>query len=137
MKFNYGRNTTFLADIKIRNNIQGYKGITCFIVDQSTPGVSIGKKEDKLGIRASSTCAVHFDNVEVPESNILGEFGHGYKYAIGMLNEGRIGIGAQMVGLAQGCLDATVPYTLQRTQFGKRIFDFQVSLIDLISYLYS
>jgi short/branched chain acyl-CoA dehydrogenase len=79
-----------------------------------------------LGIRASSTCAVHFDNVQVPASNILGELGKGYKYAIGMLNEGRIGIGAQMVGLAQGCFDATVPYTLQRTQFGKRVFDFQV-----------
>lgn len=103
----------------------GYKGITCFIVDQITPGLSVGKKEDKLGIRASSTCAVHFDNVQVPASNILGELGQGYKYAIGMLNEGRIGIGAQMVGLAQGCLDATVPYTLERTQFGKRIFDFQ------------
>ncbi|XP_046447665.1 short/branched chain specific acyl-CoA dehydrogenase, mitochondrial-like [Daphnia pulex] len=107
------------------NPKDGYKGITCFIVDQITPGVSIGKKEDKLGIRASSTCAVHFDNVQVPASNILGELGQGYKYAIGMLNEGRIGIGAQMVGLAQGCFDATVPYTLQRTQFGKRIFDFQ------------
>jgi short/branched chain acyl-CoA dehydrogenase len=88
--------------------------------------VSIGKKEDKLGIRASSTCAVHFEDVKVPESNVLGEVGQGYKYAISMLNEGRIGIGAQMLGLAQGCFDATVPYTLQRHQFGKRIFDFQV-----------
>lgn len=103
----------------------GYKGITCFIVDKLTPGVSIGKKEDKLGIRASSTCAVHFEDVKVPESNILGQVGQGYKYAISMLNEGRIGIGAQMLGLAQGCFDATVPYTLQRVQFGKRIFDFQ------------
>jgi len=107
------------------NPAAGYKGITCFIVDQHTPGLSIGKKEDKLGIRASSTCTVHFDNVRVAESDILGEEGQGYKYAISMLNEGRIGIGAQMVGLAQGCLDVTVPYTLQRTQFGKRIFDFQ------------
>ena len=88
--------------------------------------MSIGKKEDKLGIRASSTCAVHFEDVKVPESNILGQVGQGYKYAISMLNEGRIGIGAQMLGLAQGCFDATVPYTLQRVQFGKRIFDFQV-----------
>ncbi|KAK4318644.1 hypothetical protein Pmani_010362 [Petrolisthes manimaculis] len=103
----------------------GYKGITCFLVDAGTPGLSIGKKEDKLGLRASSTCVVHFDNVVVPEENILGKFGHGYKYAIGMLNEGRIGIGAQMVGLAQGCLDATIPYLLQRKQFGRTIFDFQ------------
>jgi len=92
--------------------------------------VSIGKKEDKLGIRASSTCAVHFEDVKVPESNILGQVGQGYKYAISMLTEGRIGIGAQMLGLAQGCFDATVPYTLQRVQFGKRIFDFQVKLLN-------
>lgn len=107
------------------NPSAGYKGITCFIIDAGTPGLSIGKKEDKLGLRASNTCAVHFDNVVVPEENILGEFGHGYKYAIGMLNEGRIGIGAQMVGLSQGCLDATIPYLLQRKQFGKALFDFQ------------
>jgi len=103
----------------------GYKGITCFLVDKGTPGLSVGKKEDKLGIRASSTCTVHFDNVRVPASSILGKEGQGYKYAISMLNEGRIGIGAQMVGLSQGCFDAAVPYTLQRVQFGKRIFDFQ------------
>ncbi len=89
-----------------------------------------------MGIRASSTCAVHFDNVQVPATNILGEVGHGYKYAIGMLNEGRIGIGAQMVGLAQGCFDATVPYTLERKQFGKRIFDFQVRAEITILNLY-
>lgn len=83
-----------------------------------------------MGIRASSTCAVHFEDVKVPESNILGHVGQGYKYAISMLNEGRIGIGAQMVGLAQGCFDATIPYTLQRVQFGKRIFDFQVMHIN-------
>ncbi|KAL3864968.1 hypothetical protein ACJMK2_006609 [Sinanodonta woodiana] len=99
----------------------GYKGITSFLVDRGTPGLTIGKKEDKLGIRASSTCAVHFDNVKVPESSILGEIGKGYKYAIEMLNEGRIGIGAQ----AKGCFEATVPYTKERKQFGKRIFDFQ------------
>ena len=108
--------------------MQGYKGITCFIVDKDAPGLSIGKKEDKLGIRASSTCAVHFDNVQVSEDDILGELGQGYKYAISMLNEGRIGIGAQMLGLAQGCFDATIPYTLQRKQFGKKIFDFQVKI---------
>ncbi|XP_007902122.1 short/branched chain specific acyl-CoA dehydrogenase, mitochondrial isoform X1 [Callorhinchus milii] len=107
------------------NQAASYRGITCFIVDQGTEGLQIGKKEDKLGIRASSTCAVNFDNVKVPESNILGQLGQGYKYAIGMLNEGRIGIAAQMVGLAQGCFDNTIPYLKQRVQFGKRIFDFQ------------
>ena len=75
---------------------QGYKGITCFIVDRGTEGLTIGKKEDKLGIRASSTCPVHFENVRVPETSILGEFGLGYKYCIEVLNEGRIGIGAQV-----------------------------------------
>ena len=114
---------------------KGYKGITCFLVDKGTAGLSIGKKEDKLGIRASSTCALHFDNVTVPESSILGQLGHGYKYAISMLNEGRIGIGAQMLGLAEGCFDATVPYTLERVQFGKRIFDFQVQYsYSIVSY---
>ncbi|XP_060698015.1 short/branched chain specific acyl-CoA dehydrogenase, mitochondrial [Hemiscyllium ocellatum] len=103
----------------------GYRGITCFIVDKDTEGLQVGKKEDKLGIRASSTCAVNFDNVKVPESNILGQQGQGYKYAIGMLNEGRIGIAAQMLGLAQGCFDSTIPYLKQRVQFGKRIYDFQ------------
>ncbi|XP_045188501.2 short/branched chain specific acyl-CoA dehydrogenase, mitochondrial-like [Mercenaria mercenaria] len=103
----------------------GYKGITCFIVDADSEGLTVGKKEDKLGIRASSTCPVHFENVKVPECNILGEFGKGYKYCIEVLNEGRIGIGAQMLGLAEGCFNATVPYTRERKQFGKRICDFQ------------
>ncbi|XP_059476165.1 short/branched chain specific acyl-CoA dehydrogenase, mitochondrial-like [Neocloeon triangulifer] len=103
----------------------GYRGITTFIVEKGTPGLSIGRKEKKLGIRASSTCQVIFDSVRVPKSNILGEFGKGYRYAAGMLNEGRIGIGAQMVGLAQGCFDATIPYTLERKQFNQPIFDFQ------------
>lgn len=103
----------------------GYKGITCFIVDRDTPGLTIGKNEDKCGLRASSTCALHFDDMKVPAKNILGTVGHGYKYAISILNEGRIGIGAQMVGLAQGCFDKTVAYTRQREQFGQRIFDFQ------------
>lgn len=107
------------------NPSAGYRGITCFIVERDTPGVSIGKKEDKLGMRASGTCMVHFDNVRVPEANILGEFGHGYKYAAGFLNEGRIGIAAQMVGLAQGCFDATIPYLLERKQFGQSVFSFQ------------
>ncbi|KAK2191162.1 hypothetical protein NP493_58g05029 [Ridgeia piscesae] len=104
---------------------QGYRGITCFLVDNDSAGLTIGKHEDKLGIRASSTCAVHFENVKVPEHNILGEVGMGYKYAIGMLNEGRIGIGSQLVGMAQGCLDNTLPYLLERKQFNKRIWDFQ------------
>ncbi|KAM8924354.1 short/branched chain specific acyl-CoA dehydrogenase, mitochondrial [Pelodytes ibericus] len=107
------------------NVSSGYRGITCFIVPRDTEGFHIGKKEDKLGIRASSTCSLSFDNVKVPESSVLGQFGQGYKYAIEMLNEGRIGIAAQMLGLAQGCFDQTIPYTKQRVQFGKRIFDFQ------------
>ncbi|NXQ69964.1 ACDSB protein, partial [Quiscalus mexicanus] len=104
----------------------GYRGITCFVVDRDTEGLQVGKKEDKLGIRACSTCPVTLDNVKVPESNILGQVGQGYKYAIGMLNTGRIGIAAQMLGLAQGCFDRTVPYTKERVQFGKSVFDFQV-----------
>lgn len=88
-------------------------------------GFSIGKKEDKLGLRASGTCMLHLDNVRVPEANILGELGKGYQYAAGFLNEGRIGIAAQMVGLAQGCFDATIPYLLERKQFGKEIYSFQ------------
>ncbi|XP_046836236.1 short/branched chain specific acyl-CoA dehydrogenase, mitochondrial isoform X1 [Vespa crabro] len=102
-----------------------YRGITIFFVERDTPGLIICKPEDKLGIKASGTCMIHFENVRVPENNILGKFGHGYKYAAEFLNEGRIGIGAQMIGIAQGCLDATIPYTLERQQFGKDIFSFQ------------
>ncbi|XP_003479670.2 short/branched chain specific acyl-CoA dehydrogenase, mitochondrial [Cavia porcellus] len=102
-----------------------YKGITCFLVDRDTEGFHVGKSENKMGIRASSTCPLTFENVKVPEANILGKVGHGYKYAIGILNEGRIGIAAQMLGLAQGCFDHTIPYIKEREQFGKRIFDFQ------------
>jgi len=104
---------------------KGYKGITCFVVDRDTPGLSIGPKENKLGLRASATCEVIMDNVTIPRSAVLGEVGQGYKYAIGMLNEGRIGIGAQMVGLAQGCLDATVPYLQTRKQFKTPLYEFQ------------
>lgn len=104
---------------------QGYKGITCFLVDRDTPGFTINKKEDKLGLRASSTCPLTFEDVRVPASNVIGKVGHGYKYAIEALNEGRIGIGAQMIGLAQGCYDHAFNYILQRKQFGKRIYDFQ------------
>lgn len=103
----------------------GYKGITTFIVERDTPGFSVAKPEKKLGICASGTCMLNFDSVKIHESQILGQFGHGYKYAAGFLNEGRVGIAAQMVGLAQGCFDATVPYTLERKQFGREIYQFQ------------
>ena len=103
----------------------GYKGITAFIVERDFPGFSIGKKEDKLGIRASSTVELILDNVRVPQQNVLGEVGNGYKIAIETLNEGRIGIGAQMVGLAQGALDHTLRYVQEREQFGKPIAEFQ------------
>lgn len=96
------------------------------MVERETPGLTVAKPEKKLGIKASGTCMVHFDNVRVPEENILGQYGWGYKYAAGFLNEGRIGIAAQMIGLCQGCMDATIPYTLERKQFGKKIFSFQV-----------
>lgn len=105
---------------------KGYRGITCFLVDRDTPGFTVNRPEDKLGIKASGTCMLTLENVRVPASAILGEKGQGYRYAAGFLNEGRIGIAAQMLGLAQGCFDATVPYTLERTQFGKPIFEFQV-----------
>jgi short/branched chain acyl-CoA dehydrogenase len=104
---------------------KGYRGITTFILEKGMEGLSIGKKEDKLGLRASGTCMIHLDNVRVPEENILGELGKGYQYAAGFLNEGRIGIAAQMVGLAQGAFDATIPYLLERKQFGKEIYSFQ------------
>ncbi|MCX7977880.1 MAG: acyl-CoA dehydrogenase [Bdellovibrionaceae bacterium] len=104
---------------------KGYKGITAFIVEKTFPGFTVGKKEDKLGIRASSTCELIFENCEVPASNILGEVGKGYKIAIETLNEGRIGIGAQMLGIAQGAYEATLAYTKGREQFGKPISQFQ------------
>jgi butyryl-CoA dehydrogenase/short/branched chain acyl-CoA dehydrogenase len=103
----------------------GYKGITCFIIERSNPGLQVGKKEDKLGIRASSTCELILENCRVPSTDILGEVGKGYKVAIETLNEGRIGIGAQMLGLAQGALDHAVAYAKQRKQFGKPIAEFQ------------
>ena len=103
----------------------GHKGITCFIVERDTPGFQVGKKEDKLGIRASSTCELILDDCPVPAANVLGELGKGYKVAIETLNEGRIGIGAQMVGLAQGALDHSLSYARQRKQFGQAIAEFQ------------
>jgi alkylation response protein AidB-like acyl-CoA dehydrogenase len=104
---------------------QGYKGITAFLVERGFPGFSVGKKEDKLGIRASSTCELVFDECEVPEENVLGEIGRGYKIAILALNEGRIGIGAQMLGLAEGALEHTLAYVEERKQFGKPVAEFQ------------
>jgi alkylation response protein AidB-like acyl-CoA dehydrogenase len=103
----------------------GYKGITAFLVEQDFEGFSIGKKEDKLGIRASSTCELILENCVVPKENVLGEVGKGYKLAIETLNEGRIGIGAQMLGLAEGALDHTLSFTSERNQFGKAINEFQ------------
>ncbi|KAL0084772.1 acyl-CoA dehydrogenase/oxidase [Phycomyces blakesleeanus] len=103
---------------------KGYKGITCFIVEKEW-GVKIAKKESKLGIRASSTCVLNFDDIRIPKENVLGEVGKGYKYAIEILNEGRIGIAAQMIGLAQGAYDIALPYLFQRKQFNTYIGDFQ------------
>jgi alkylation response protein AidB-like acyl-CoA dehydrogenase len=103
----------------------GYRGISAFLVERGFPGFTVGKKEDKLGIRASSTCELLLEECQVPRANVLGELGKGYKVAIETLNEGRIGIGAQMVGLAQGALDAAIHYTKERKQFGKAIADFQ------------
>ncbi|MBT8335033.1 MAG: acyl-CoA dehydrogenase [Gemmatimonadetes bacterium] len=103
----------------------GYRGITAFLVEGDAPGFSVGKKEDKLGIRASSTCEIVLDDVRVGPEAVLGEVGVGYKVAIETLNEGRIGIGAQMVGLAQGALDHTIGYVKEREQFGRAIGSFQ------------
>jgi alkylation response protein AidB-like acyl-CoA dehydrogenase len=103
----------------------GYKGITAFFVERGFPGFTVGKKEDKLGIRASSTTELILEEVLVPRDNLLGEVGQGYKVAIETLNEGRIGIGAQMIGLAQGALEATLGYVREREQFGRQISDFQ------------
>jgi alkylation response protein AidB-like acyl-CoA dehydrogenase len=103
----------------------GYRGITAFIVERGCKGFTVGKKEDKLGIRASSTCELLFEDCHVSQANVLGEVGKGYKVAIETLNEGRIGIGAQMVGIAQGALDHAIKYTKDRKQFGKAIAEFQ------------
>lgn len=104
---------------------KGYKGICAFLVERSMPGFKVGRKEDKLGIRASSTCEILLENVRVPKANLLGDPGKGYKYAIETLNEGRIGIGAQMIGIARGAMDAGIAYCKTRQQFGKPISDFQ------------
>jgi len=121
---NAGEANIFLVQANLDPS-QGYKGITCFVVERGQEGFSIGRNEDKLGIRASSTCSLTFENVVVPKENVMGEIGKGYKYAIEILNEGRIGIGAQMIGIAQGAIDAALPYTMERKQFGQPVADFQ------------
>src|SRR5262249_34386975 len=103
----------------------GYRGITAFLVDAANPGVRVGKKEEKLGIRASSTCEVVFDDCVVPHESLVGEEGKGYRIAIEVLNERRIGIGAQMLGLAQGAWNHAARYAQQRKQFGKALTEFQ------------
>jgi butyryl-CoA dehydrogenase/short/branched chain acyl-CoA dehydrogenase len=103
----------------------GYKGITAFLVERDFPGFSVGHKEDKLGIRASSTCELILDDCHVPCENVLGEVGKGYKVSIETLNEGRIGIGAQMIGVARGALEAGLKFSKERKQFGQPISKFQ------------
>jgi butyryl-CoA dehydrogenase/short/branched chain acyl-CoA dehydrogenase len=109
----------------------GYKGITAFLIEREFPGFKVGKKEDKLGIRASSTCELLLDNCRVPRENVLGEAGQGYKIAMETLNEGRIAIGAQMIGLARAALDHAVAYAKERKQFGRTIAEFQGVQFDL------
>ncbi len=104
---------------------KGYKGISAFMVERDDAGFTIGKRESKMGIRASSTCELVLDECVLPEDRVIGEIGRGYKYAIELLNEGRIGIGAQMVGVAQAALDAAARYTQERSQFGRKISEFQ------------
>jgi short/branched chain acyl-CoA dehydrogenase len=107
------------------NPTAGYRGVTAFLIERDFPGFQVGKKEDKLGIRASSTCELILDNCRVPKENVMGEVGKGYKIAIETLNEGRIAIGAQMIGLARGAFEHAVAYAKQRKQFGKTIGEFQ------------
>ena len=109
----------------------GYKGITAFLIERDFPGFAVGKKEDKLGIRASSTCELILDDCRVPKANVIGEVGQGYKIAIETLNQGRIGIGAQMTGLAAGALGHAIAYARERKQFGKPIAEFQGVQFDL------
>jgi short/branched chain acyl-CoA dehydrogenase len=104
---------------------KGYKGITAFMVDAETEGIEVGRPENKLGLRASSTCPLILENVKVDAANVLGEVGLGYRYCINILNEGRIGIAAQQIGIAKGCMDIALPYMMERKQFGKPIADFQ------------
>lgn len=104
---------------------KGYKGITAFMVDAELEGISLGRPEKKLGLKASSTCPLMFDHVKVDAKNVLGQVGQGYKYCINILNEGRIGIASQQVGIAKGCFDVVMPYLRERKQFGTAIGDFQ------------
>jgi alkylation response protein AidB-like acyl-CoA dehydrogenase len=127
---NAGESGLFLLFANV-NPDAGYKGITAFLVERDFPGFKVGKKEDKLGIRASSTCELILDDCRVPKANIIGEIGKGYKIAIETLNEGRIGIGSQMLGLAQGALDHALAYAKERKQFGKAIAEFQGVQFDL------
>lgn len=127
---NAGEAGLFLVFANV-NPEAGYKGITCFLVERDFPGFQVGRKEDKLGIRASSTCELVLDNCRVPAANVLGEVGKGYKIAIETLNEGRIAIGGQMIGLARGALDHAIAYSKQRKQFGKPIAEFQAVQLDL------
>lgn len=120
---NSGEASIFLIFATVDPSL-GYKGITCFVADKEM-GVEIAKKELKLGIRSSSTCQLSFDDMVVPASNVVGEIGKGYKIAIEILNEGRIGIAAQMIGLAQGAFDKAVSYSYDRKQFGKPVGEFQ------------
>ena len=113
------------------NPAAGYKGITAFLVERDFPGFEVGKKEDKLGLRASSTCELILDNCRVPRENVMGEVGQGYRIAIESLNEGRIAIGAQMIGLARAALEYATAYARQRKQFGKAIAEFQAVQFDL------
>src|SRR5204863_5763441 len=107
------------------NPSAGYKGVTAFVVERAFKGFAVGKKEDKLGIRASSTTELILDDVEVPAENVLGPVGQGYKIAIETLNEGRVGIGAQMIGVTAGALRAATEYVKERTQVGKTLAEFQ------------
>jgi butyryl-CoA dehydrogenase/short/branched chain acyl-CoA dehydrogenase len=109
----------------------GYKGITAFLIERAFPGFAVGKKEDKLGLRASSTCELILDNCRVPRENVIGDVGLGYKIAIETLNEGRIAIGAQMIGLARGALEYAVLYAKERKQFGRSIGEFQAVQFEL------
>jgi butyryl-CoA dehydrogenase/short/branched chain acyl-CoA dehydrogenase len=109
----------------------GYKGITAFLIERDFPGFAVGKKEDKLGLRASSTCELILDSCRVPRENVIGEVGMGYKIAIETLNEGRIAIGAQMIGLARGALDHAIAYAKERKQFGRSIGEFQAVQFEL------
>ena len=120
-----GKESSLFIMIANINPAAGYKGITAFIVEKDMPGFTVGKKEDKLGIRASSTCELILEDCKVPKENVLGEVGKGYKIAIETLNEGRIGIGAQMLGLAEGAWQYAMKYAQERKQFGKPISDFQ------------